>query len=89
MILVLCDSYEAAKELYFFFIEWVKVNDSEAAIANQYDPGLCVELDDDLMYIFIDQKWLSIVERDINEPLDIDYAESFEAGLLEMELPFL
>lgn len=77
MIVILCPGYEAAEETYYEFIGVLQCYGLRSEIKSQYDYGLCVTLDDDLTYIFIDEHWQKIVEKDLPEDTEWDYMESF------------
>lgn len=77
MIVVLCPGYEAAEWAYYEFLSFAKCSYYSADVIAHHDAGLCVTLDDDLTYIFIDEHWQRIVEQDLPETVDWDYMDSF------------
>lgn len=85
LIIVLCPSYEDAEETYDKFISYLACCDSVEEIDAQYDYGLCVALDSDLTYIFIDEHWKPIIEQELNAQfIDYDYMETFLEDLFTL-----
>lgn len=59
MIVILCDSFKAAKDAFDIFIS-VLENNEPWNIKDVFTSCLCVELMDDLRYIFVDWRLSSV-----------------------------
>lgn len=88
LILILCPTYQKAEDAYYQFIAHIVCSDSVDEIVNRYDAGLCITLDNDLTYIFIDEHWKHVVENELDAYIDYDYMYSFEDDLYNEDVPF-
>lgn len=55
MIVILCDSFQDAHDAYDTFVGFLEDNEPWS-IRQTFDHSLCVEMEDDLRYIFIDHR---------------------------------
>lgn len=88
MIVILCPGYADAEEAYFTFISILECFEYMGDIINRYDDGLCVVTDDDLTYIFIDEHWQKVVEKDLPDTVDWDYMETFFEDIYNDDPPW-
>ena len=56
MILILCNSFQEAREDYALFKDYLYFSAKED-IREVYNAGLCIETDDDLRYMFVDRRY--------------------------------
>lgn len=75
MIVVLCDSYQDAMELFHSFLDFLMYEEGYN-IRHVYYPSLCIETYLDLRYIFVDYRMEGIF-REMTEDI-IDSDEFFE-----------
>ena len=76
MIVILCDSFDDAKEVFEIFLEYL--NRECYVIKQNFKACYCVETDDDLRYIFIDYRMRNIFKDMTPDFLDV---EEFFEGL--------
>ena len=74
MIVILCDSFDDAKEAFEIFLEYL--NWECYVIKQNFEACYCVETDDDLRYIFIDYRMRNIFKDMTPDFLDVE--EFFE-----------
>ena len=80
MIVILCESFKDAKEAFDI---WLRILSWEnpRSIRTIYKNSCCVETDDDLRYIFVDQRMRSVFDK--MRP-DILTAEKFFDGVMDI-----
>lgn len=78
MIVVLCESFQHATDTFLYFLGMLE----DWTIKQVFLCSNCVETDDDLRYIFIDERYESLFEDKTD---DIMYYEDFLDG---MEVPW-
>lgn len=62
MILILCNTFQEAQQDFELFKEYLYHSAIED-IRNIYDAALCIETDDDLMYLFIDHRYYNRLRK--------------------------
>lgn len=75
MVVILCDSFYDAREAFLTFWDYVEIGLGEN-IVNVWEYENCLETDDNLRYIFIDYRWLSVFLGMKPDVLDVE--EFFE-----------
>lgn len=74
MIIILCDSYQDAKDSYDIFMDYLE-HSEPWEIRVTYDNCLCVETWDDLRYLFIYYRCLELLS--IEDKEDVLYVDRF------------
>lgn len=59
MIVILCDSFEDAKEGFDLFMDFL-ISYEPLSIKQVFHSSYCVETDDDLRYIFVDYRFKNL-----------------------------
>lgn len=76
MIVILCNSWQDAKDAYDCFIDFLERCVSYC-IRKTYNSSCCIETDDDLRYIFVDHRFKNLFYK-IDKPDTLDVVEFFE-----------
>lgn len=77
MIVVLCDSFENAKEAFEIFLDYLYWECYP--IKQKFETCYCVETDEDLRYIFIDYRMRNIFKSMTPDFLDVEeFFEGFQ-----------
>lgn len=77
MILILCNSYREACKAFRIFLDILDDNEPWS-IQNLFEEENCIEIDDDLRYMFIDRRVVHVFDR--MKP-DIEELSTFLEGL--------
>lgn len=75
MIIISCDSFEEA-EIYFWYFHDILQLNVPYFIKNIFEHSLCIEMEDDLRYIFMYYRYISVLK--IESPDVIDVEQFFE-----------
>ena len=75
MIIIACDNFEDAENNFWFFHDILELN-AIIFIKNIFEHALCIEMEDDLRYIFMDYHYISIFQD--MKPDIIDAEKFFE-----------
>lgn len=76
MIVVLCNSFDEAKEGFFRFMDFLETYEP-LSISNVFEYSYCVETDDDLRYIFVDYRFRNLFHS-FDSPDIVEMDEFFE-----------
>lgn len=76
MIVILCNSFEDAKDAYDCFVTFLE-NYEPFSIKRTFNASYCVETDDDLRYIFVDYRFEKLFQQ-FDTPDYVDMEEFFE-----------
>ena len=79
LVVILCDSYKEATRVFNTFIDVLELNNPEY-IRKKFMSSLCVELRDDLRYIFVDYRLNDVLHK---MAIDIMDEGEFILGLEE------
>lgn len=84
MVVVLCNSFDEAKEGFYRFLNFLQENEPifGTCISKVFKHSYCIETDDDLRYIFVDHR-LQNLFYGFDKPDIIEIEEFFE-GIEEL-----
>lgn len=80
MMVILCNSFQEVQDSYDIFISYLEENEP-GSIRETYDSSYCVELEDDMRYIFIDYRFKQLFLKMDNIDIDTLDVDSFFDGL--------
>lgn len=82
MMVILCNSFDDAKDKFAIFMDYLETFESEI-ISNVFEYSYCVEIDDRMRYIFVDYRFENLFVNMENENIDILSSDEFFDSLYE------
>lgn len=82
MVIIACDNYEEAENAFMFFHDILVLN-AIIFIKEIFAYSLCIEMEDDLRYIFIDYHYIPVFQDMKPDVIDVEkFFEDIESYYL-------